>query len=274
MSSTNPMTREELIENAALDAFGFLDEYEAALYTRSFYHAPTAFQEEIIRMQADMVSDETPLPNVIPDETLRDRVLDAVAGAIERENAQLEPLASIGRPRHKDDDVVGTIHNGSAARLWRAAAFILSATVIVVSYFGVEANSRNHQIIVGFLYRQNSEELQRVGPSVKNFLFDRSAKWRVLTPKTAGSAMKATLVYNDASKDIVLIIDALPFSNTKDYELFAKDSSGTRTALGKFDSTGFLSGVTIRLDTLASTLSTMVLEVTDRGGNVILTTAA
>ena len=41
------MTREELLELAALDAFGLLDDYEAALFTRSFHHAPVAVQDEI-----------------------------------------------------------------------------------------------------------------------------------------------------------------------------------------------------------------------------------
>ena len=42
MSVPNPMTREELLELSALDALGLLEEYEAALFTRSFHHAPAA----------------------------------------------------------------------------------------------------------------------------------------------------------------------------------------------------------------------------------------
>ncbi len=52
MTSPAPMSREELLELAALDALGLLDEYEAALYTRSFHHAPAAVQDEIKDLQA------------------------------------------------------------------------------------------------------------------------------------------------------------------------------------------------------------------------------
>ena len=105
------MAREELIESAALDAFGLLEDYEAALFTRSFHHAPAAVQSEIISMQAEITSDERLLPGVNPDPKLRERMLDAVEKAIEKETAELEPLAIIGRPRHNEADVVGVIHN-------------------------------------------------------------------------------------------------------------------------------------------------------------------
>ncbi len=47
MTSPEPMTRKELLELAALDVLGLLDEYEAAYYTRSFHHAPASVQDEI-----------------------------------------------------------------------------------------------------------------------------------------------------------------------------------------------------------------------------------
>src|SRR5262245_38253520 len=99
MSSPNPMTREELLESAALDAFGLLDEYETALFTRSFHHAPAAAQDEIIAMQADLVSDERLLPQRNTEQALGGRGLDAVALAIEQDSAHLDLLATIGRPR-------------------------------------------------------------------------------------------------------------------------------------------------------------------------------
>ena len=36
------MTTTELLELAALDALGLLDEYESAFYSRSFHHARAA----------------------------------------------------------------------------------------------------------------------------------------------------------------------------------------------------------------------------------------
>ena len=81
MTSPEPMTRQELLELAALDALGLLDRYEAALYTRSFHYASAPVQDEIVRLQAEIVSDESLLPEEEPDDSLRERVLRKVAEA-------------------------------------------------------------------------------------------------------------------------------------------------------------------------------------------------
>jgi hypothetical protein len=97
MTSPQTMTRQELLEHAALDALGLLDQFEADLYTRSFHHAPAAVQDEVLRLQAEIASDESLVASVAPDSALRERVLRAVAEAMERDAATLGPIASIGR---------------------------------------------------------------------------------------------------------------------------------------------------------------------------------
>ena len=92
MTTPSPMTREELLELAALDAFGLLDDYEAALFTRSFHHAPVAVQDEIKELQASFASDPVFVPDVQPATDLRHRVLDRVSKAIETESVELAPL--------------------------------------------------------------------------------------------------------------------------------------------------------------------------------------
>lgn len=275
MSSPNPMTREELIESAALDAFGLLDEYETALFTRSFHHAPAAVQDEIIAMQSDLVSDERLLPSATPAPQLRERVLEAVAEAIEKETAQLEPLAVIGRPRHNEAEVAGMIYNGSTARFWRAAAFVLMGAVIVVAYFGVEARQHNHEITVGFLYRLTDDQLEKeIGPPVKDFIFSAASKWKVMKPTAAAnSSAKATLVYAEHSDTALLIIDGFLWTKSNDYLISVKDATGSETVLQAFASPGHLAGVKVSLNGLAATLSTMTVQITDRTGAVILTTA-
>ncbi len=107
MTSPAPMSREELLELAALDALGLLDEYEAALYTRSFHHAPAAVQDEIKDLQAAYSADPTFLPDVEPASTGRVRVLGAVRRAIEQESLELAPLAMIGRKHLRNGAAVG-----------------------------------------------------------------------------------------------------------------------------------------------------------------------
>ena len=69
MTSSEPMTQRELLELAALDALGLLDEFEAAYYTRSFHDAPATVQDEIKRLQAELATDQRLLPGDEPDPT-------------------------------------------------------------------------------------------------------------------------------------------------------------------------------------------------------------
>ena len=132
------MTREELLELAALDAFGLLDEYEAALYTRSFHHAPAAVQDEVKQRQASFAADPAFLPEVEPESELRRRVLGAVARAVESESGELAPLALIGRTHTGRGATLHRSSNGAASHFWRAAALVLAAGNIVFAYFGIQ----------------------------------------------------------------------------------------------------------------------------------------
>ncbi|MCP4007434.1 MAG: hypothetical protein GY725_24900 [bacterium] len=99
MTSPTPMAREDLLELAPLDALGMLDDYESALFTRSFHHAPAAVQDEIKELQAKVASNPVLLPKIEPPARLRERVLMRVDRAIEEGGAELRPLATIGRRR-------------------------------------------------------------------------------------------------------------------------------------------------------------------------------
>ena len=97
MTSPNPLTREDLLELAALDALGLLDEFDTAHYTRSFHDAPVAVQDEIKQRQAELAADTMLLPDEGPTPSLRQRVLDAVAEAVEEKDQELAPIAQIGQ---------------------------------------------------------------------------------------------------------------------------------------------------------------------------------
>jgi len=148
MSSHSPMSREELLDLAALDALGLLDQYEAALYTRSFHHAPVSVQNEVRRMQAETAGDDAILPDVEPPLDLRERVLKSVANAIEEESAEFAPLAMIGRGRNASSrrDTIGRIGFGATRQGWRAASFVLAAVLLVMLYVGGQKDERNDQV--------------------------------------------------------------------------------------------------------------------------------
>lgn len=136
MSPSNQLTREELLEMAELEALGALDEYEHTLFHRAALNAPTAVQEEIRNLQASIVADTSLLPNDEPSPELKLQVLAAVAHAIDEENEQLAPLATIGGG-HRGGTVSGGAGRSGFAQihLWRAAAFALAAGLLVCLFF-------------------------------------------------------------------------------------------------------------------------------------------
>ena len=99
-SSSSSARREELHELAQLHITGCLDEIEAARFERLLHEAPPSLQAEIVALQAEIAADETLLPDIQPDRSLRWRVIGAVLEAVsdqERdERERLAPIATIG----------------------------------------------------------------------------------------------------------------------------------------------------------------------------------
>lgn len=267
MSSPNAMTREELLESAALDALGLLDEYESDLYTRSFHHAPAAVQDEIIQRQAQLVSDETFLPNESPDPALRQRVLDAVSVAIEFESPELEPLATIGRARaaHPANETVFAPISG---RLWRAAVFVLCAGILAVAYFATQVYQYNSTIAMLALNNATDAQLeQMLGPTAKDFILDPTSK-RVFF-KPAGE-LRAVLYINESTDQAFLVVEGLSASQEPIYTLSLKGDDGEVQELKSFASNGRLSGAQIALNGVTAGLATIALQITDQSGAVLL----
>ncbi len=164
MSHLPPMTRDELLELAPLDALGLLDEYDALLFSRGFHAAPESVRAEIRDLQAAVAADESLLPDVAPSASLADRVLTAVRGEVDAA-ADPAPLATIGRGRARAAAAATTLDRPAAPttgpirprrRLihslaghgWRAAAFALAAAVVVAMYFGVQLLDQNRELFV------------------------------------------------------------------------------------------------------------------------------
>lgn len=265
------MTREELLEYAALDAFGLLDEYEASLYTRSFHNAPAAVQDQILQLQAQLVSDESFLPSVNPDPSLRSRVLQAVAQAIEHETAQLEPLATIGRPR-PNPDVLARIQPSPSGQFWRAAAFALCAGLLVVAYFLNQVSTRQSRIAELALSQNTEARLaqleQLIGPTFKDYLLDASSKVVHFDP-SAADGPKAVMYVVEEGATAFLLIENLP-PTAEPYRLSARDLSGRVENVKAFESSGKFSGISIALSNLKMNLASVKWEITSPTG-VLLT---
>jgi len=113
MSSGSPSaSRDELHELAQLHVTGCLDEIETARFERLLHEAPPSVQSEIIAVQAGIAADESLLPQVEPDRSLRWRVIGAVLEAASNheraEQERLAPIATIGgahRSTMREEDI-------------------------------------------------------------------------------------------------------------------------------------------------------------------------
>jgi hypothetical protein len=167
------MTQRELLELAALDALGLLDEFEAAYYTRSFHDAPATVQDEIKRIQAELTADQRLLPGDEPDPGLRERVLKAVAQAIERDESRLAPLATIGRRRTGEHRRGGRFHLRASGQFWRAACFVVAGVAVVFALFWVQAqNYVNALSEIAYIDDTECVLEDLIGPTFKDYLFD------------------------------------------------------------------------------------------------------
>lgn len=272
MTSPEPHTRQELVELAALDAFGLLDDYEAAHYTRSLLDAPATVQDDIRRLQAEIAGDPSLMDTEEPDPVLRHRVLSAVARAIDEESHKLAPLATIGRARARGAEE-GRAALGASGQFWRAAAFVLAGVSLVMAYFGSEALREGNRTAQLALSNLTNDLVRLVGPPVTDFIRDPTAERIVLGPADPGSEAWATLFVAESGRAF-LIFDGLSASKDSDYRLQATLADGSTKVVHSFDSTGFLGGVGIdAIGVVAALLGSTTWQVVTRSGEVVLASA-
>ena len=274
MTSPEPMTRQELLELAALDALGLLDRYEAALYTRSFHHASAPVQDEIVRLQAEIASDESLLPLDEPDGTLRERVLRKVAEAIESEASEFAPLATIGRRRRGSNESGGRSSFGTSGPFWRAAAFILAGTVVVLAYFWTDAMKEHNELAKIALIRLTDVQLnQEVGPGITGFIFDDNVQRVVLKPPAGtNTTFEAVLFVNPETGEAFLVTNNFDYNLDPTYAVNLTPADGPPDPRLAFMSTGGLDG--FRFDFVAAALTSATWTITKINSEVVLLTSA
>lgn len=271
MEAPTPMTHEELLELAALDAFGLLDEYEAALYTRSFHKASAAVQQQIVELQAELVADESLLPGEEPDPSLRQRVLKAVSQAVESEAADLAPLASIGRAPRAAEPVVAQSHQPRVSiYFWRAAVFALTASLLVVGYFFHEAYNHNNELTRTAISENTRDQLEDlIGPTFKEFLNDPNARRVALTSADPEEFRGSAMLYIKEDEQQVFLLGVDIPQTAQPYTLVATASDGSTQTLRSFDTNGTIVG--IRVDGVAgNVLASNQWSITDSNGTVLL----
>jgi hypothetical protein len=264
------MTREELLELAALDAFGLLDEYEAALYSRSFHHAPAAVQDEIRDVQAALASEEALLPDAEPDPSLRERVLRAVNDAIEADSLRLAPLAMIGRSRRDAEPSNGRLSLLSSGQVWRAATFVLAGSLLVVLYFGIQFYDRNEQITDYALGQRTYDQVSDLlGPDLLMYLNNPNTTSIVLLPVDEDDAMHAVVFVDESTGEgFLYTFGVMPQT---EYRLTAR-SNGRESFARNFQAANALHGVRLTgID--AALVGSPSWSIADANGEVLLRSA-
>ena len=142
MTTYEQSDKKQLLELAVLDTHGLLEPLESELFNTAFLNAPDLLQEEIKKLQEQLSFDINLLPSELPDETLRKKVLDAVAKAADEEANRLAPLALIGARAGASRQHQTSISTSA----WRAVAMVLFGVTLVLAAFAISENNRANNI--------------------------------------------------------------------------------------------------------------------------------
>ena len=286
MNSPELLRREELIEQASLDALGLLDAFEAAHYAKSFHAAPASVQEEIRQLQAEIATDASLLSDEEPPAGLRGRVMGAVMDSIEHETRELQPIATIGSRARRvaatgatatAADIAGVVRDERmhlqyrsmqrSVAVWRAASVALAASLLG-SFLWLNVITHEAMSIAQLAQGQATQAqlIEMLGSDYATFSTDKTMRIRSLAA-LAGEPGAAILYCDPKNGDGYLVGFGLAQVGTYTIRSIADD--GTTITLGQV-----IGGSRVTATRLARVDSTRLahsrIEVVDDTGRPIL----
>lgn len=286
MNSPELLRREELIEQASLDALGLLDAFEAAHYAKSFHAAPASVQEEIRLLQAEIATDASLLSDEEPPAGLRGRVMGAVMDSIEHETRELQPIATIGSRARRvaaagatttATDIAGVFRDERmhlqyrsmqrSVAVWRAASVALAASLLG-SFLWLNVITHDAMSIAQLAQGQATQAqlIEMLGSDYATFSTDKTMRIRSLAA-LAGEQGAAILYCDPKNGDGYLVGFGLAQVGTYTIRSIADD--GTTITLGQV-----IGGSRVTATRLARVDSTRLahsrIEVVDDTGRPIL----
>jgi hypothetical protein len=286
MNSPELLRREELIEQASLDALGLLDAFEAAHYAKSFHAAPASVQEEIRQLQAEIATDASLLSDEEPPAGLRGRVMGAVMDSIEHETRELQPIATIGSRARRvaaagatatATDIAGVVRDERmniqhrsmqrSVAVWRAASVALAASLLG-SFLWLNVITHDAMSIAQLAQGQATQAqlIEMLGSDYATFSTDKTMRIRSLAA-LAGEPGAAILYCDPKNGDGYLVGFGLAQVGTYTIRSIADD--GTTITLGQV-----IGGARVTATRLARVDSTRLahsrIEVVDDTGRPIL----
>ena len=211
------MRTNDLIEMAALDALGLLDEREHAEYEQAFQAASPALRRQIRAEQQRAAEFEASLlPLVEPTESLKGRVLAKFAEA-----KALEEASGTRAVVHRPGRVVPKVRpSRRVSPLWRAASIGLSIAVVVLGVFSLQLQEHNSRLGDAIVV---NEFFDKVGTRhLQDTLFDENTERMILTATADAPSTFAA--------EAVLLINP----DWKSARFFCSDLIGTAGDTGTF----------------------------------------
>ncbi len=202
MLDGSELSREDLLELAQLGALGMLDEVDAARLERALAAASPSLQAEIKALEQSTVTDPALFASEKPPASLRLRVLARLADEIEGDVRSAQPLATIGpatggraqRAEARDErganvaaaseasmrdmrELIEDLSRRNAAHLgprqlyWRAASFVLLASLLVSLYFNNRLSELSRRLADSTVARSVEEDVARLAHQFRGFDF-------------------------------------------------------------------------------------------------------
>ncbi len=254
MTTQTEITMTELVELATLDAFGLLPPADAVKFERAFMAVSMDVQSELRRIQDELATEDSILPEIEPSATLRSRVLAAVAETIEAESDHLAPLATIG--------ITGTtnpwleepgVHSADASRAapsasgnmrplasvwtWRMAALILLGVAVSLAIFGSDAYRHSKLIANAYTGKITLDDIEsRIGPQFNEFVSNPNCHHYYLASDT-GSGLLRVAVNENTGEAFVFGLDLDPTIGSGELRLVSVDGSVHSLAIINTDQT-------------------------------------
>ncbi|MBX3356233.1 MAG: hypothetical protein KF724_11125 [Phycisphaeraceae bacterium] len=227
MSSSESVSREELLDLAWLEAIGVLDEVDCDRMNRLFHAASTALQNEVRAVQASVVAELARHEEEEPAVNLRGTAITRVRDAMTAEQAALAPIASIGprrggaspdpdqaieivRLRAECESTRSDVSRWSrAAVIWRAASIVVGALLLVSLYYNLASNY--YAVRIGQLALDaNARDalIRELGPGYRDFV-DAATMVRGLAATQRGFSGAATVYVNSRSNQSLVVVFGL-----------------------------------------------------------------
>lgn len=233
----------DLLEYAALDALGLLDDAEREEFERAFRAASPEVQAMVRREQTRAADIDAILPRVEAPAGLKQRVVDAWRDAVAA--VAPEPVGAI------TPELVAMNSGLRTGYLWRAACLGFATASLVLAGFFIWGLQMNNDLRGQIAQNKTLGEVSRLGPGFLDTYFAATRQEFTLTPVVSGlaDAVHGRLLVDTEKSTGVLVFQKLPADDGA-YRVVLQGDNGEQV-VANFRATGGLTTVNVDFRKLA-----------------------